>query len=89
LTGFIPGGPVPPGVSIDNEGQAMSTTREFYIARAEEAAAEAASATLANVRERAQRSSDAWREMADRMERVERQRVVTEQARAERIAAEG
>jgi hypothetical protein len=67
----------------------MSTTREFYIARADEAAAEAASATLANVRERAQRSSDAWREMADRMERVERQRVVAEQARAERIAAEG
>lgn len=67
----------------------MSTTREFYIARAEESATEAANATLANVRERAERSAAAWREMADRMERVERQRVVAEQARAERIAAEG
>lgn len=67
----------------------MSTTREFYIARAEESASEAANATLANVRERAERSAAAWREMADRMERVERQRVVAEQARAERIAAEG
>lgn len=67
----------------------MSTTREFYIARAEESANEAANATLNNVRERAERSAAAWREMADRMERVERQRVVAEQARAERIAAEG
>ena len=67
----------------------MSTTREFYIARAEESANEAATATLANVRERAERSAAAWREMAERMERVERQRVVAEQARAERIAAEG
>lgn len=67
----------------------MSTTREFYIARAEESATEAANATLANVRERAERSAAAWREMAERMERVERQRVVAEQARAERIAAEG
>lgn len=67
----------------------MSTTREFYIARAEESANEAANATLANVRERAERSAAAWREMAERMERVERQRIVAEQARAERIAAEG
>jgi ribosomal protein L18E len=67
----------------------MSTTREFYIARAEESATEAKNATLANVRERAERSAAAWREMAERMERVERQRVVAEQARAERIAAEG
>ncbi|MDP3675480.1 MAG: hypothetical protein Q8R44_10360 [Novosphingobium sp.] len=67
----------------------MSTTREFYIARAQESATEAENATLANVRERAQRSANAWREMADRMERVERQRVVAEQARQERIAAEG
>ena len=52
----------------------MSTTREFYIARAEESANEAANATLANVRERAERSAAAWREMADRMERVERRK---------------
>ena len=52
----------------------MSTTREFYIARAEESANEAANATLNNVRERAERSAAAWREMADRMERVERRK---------------
>ncbi|MBW8785053.1 MAG: hypothetical protein JF593_10530 [Novosphingobium sp.] len=67
----------------------MSQTREFYIARAEEAAADAAAATLDNVRERALRSEAAWRGMADRLERTERQRAISELARQERIAAEG
>ncbi len=67
----------------------MSVNREFYLARADECAVEAASARLENVRERALRSEAAWREMAERMRRVEAQRVVAEAARAERIASEG
>ena len=66
----------------------MSVTRDFYLARASDCAAEAASATLDNVRDRALRSEAAWRQMADRMQRVETQRVVAEAARQERRAAE-
>ncbi len=66
----------------------MSVTREFYLARAEECRTEAANAPLENVRERARRSEAAWREMADRMARVEAQRVRAEQVRQERIASE-
>lgn len=67
----------------------MSVNREFYLARAAECAAEAATARLENVRERALRSEAAWREMADRMTRVEAQRVIAEAARQERIASQG
>ena len=67
----------------------MTLTREFYLARAEACAAEAAAATLENVRERAERSEAAWRGMVGRMERIEEQRVVAEEARRERIAAQG
>ena len=66
----------------------MSVTREFYLARADECAAEAAAAPLENVRERALRSEAAWRAMAQRMQRVEAQRVVAEATRRERLASE-
>ena len=49
----------------------MSKTTEFYEERIREAAEEARNAKLANVRERAQRSADAWRGMADRAQAVE------------------
>ena len=54
--------------------------RELFLARAEEARAEAEAATLDNVRERCLRSEAAWRHMADRAER-------TEQMRADHLAA--
>ena len=66
----------------------MSVTREFYLTRADECAAEAAAAPLENVRERALRSEAAWRAMAQRMQRVEAQRVIAEATRQERIAGE-
>jgi hypothetical protein len=67
----------------------MTSTREFYLARADECAAEAAAAPLANVRERAQRSEAAWRGMAVRVERLEEQRALAEEARRIRTVAEG
>lgn len=52
----------------------MSATRDFYTARAEESAREAAIATLENVRERCLRAEAAWRSMASRIERSETMR---------------
>lgn len=63
----------------------MSQTLEFYLARANEAAADATNATLDNVRDRALRSEAAWRDMADRQTRVETQRAVTQQAKLEQV----
>jgi hypothetical protein len=53
--------------------------RETYLARAEQARAEADAATLENVRERCLRSETAWLEMAARVER-------TDQLRASKLA---
>jgi hypothetical protein len=52
---------------------------ETYLARAEQARAEADAATLDNVRERCLRSETAWLEMAARVER-------TDQLRASKLA---
>ena len=52
---------------------------ETYLARAEQARAEADAATLKNVRERCLRSETAWLEMAARVER-------TDQLRASKLA---
>ncbi len=52
---------------------------ETFLARAEQARADADAATLENVRERCLRSESAWREMAARVER-------TDQMRATRLA---
>lgn len=49
----------------------MSATSDFYIARADECAREAAATMLDNVRERYLRSETAWRQMADRLVRAE------------------
>jgi hypothetical protein len=62
----------------------MALSFEFLIARAEQAAQEAASALLENVRERALRSEAAWRTMADRVLEVA---VNRELAQQERLAA--
>ena len=64
----------------------MSQNFEFYNTRAKEAAAEAAAATLDNVRERALRSETAWREMADRALQMEQEREVARIEREKRQA---
>jgi hypothetical protein len=66
----------------------MAGSYEFFVQRADEAAKEAAAASLDNVRERALRSEAAWRGMADRALQIERDREVARQHREERIAAE-
>lgn len=66
----------------------LSQTFEFYDARANEAAAEAASATLDNVRERNLRAEKTWRALADQAQKVLADRSKADAARAERKAAE-
>jgi len=61
----------------------LALSYEFLIARADEAAREGQQAALDNVRERALRSEAAWREMARRALKIERD---LEQARAERLS---
>ena len=63
----------------------MAQTASFFLERAEEAAREARSAELANVRERALRSEAAWRAMADRATKVQTLR----KRKAEEAEAEG
>lgn len=66
----------------------MAATYEFFLARADEAASEAAATALPNVRDRALRSEAAWRDMATRALTVERDRETARRVREERIAAE-
>lgn len=66
----------------------MSSNYEVYALRADEAAKEAAAASLDNVRERALRSEAAWRDMARRALQIEQEREIARQHREERIAAE-
>ncbi len=53
----------------------------IFRARAEQELANAATATLTNVRDRAERSAKAWGEMADRAERTVALRETREAAR--------
>ena len=62
----------------------MSTTSDFYTARADESARDAAAATLDNVRERCLRSEAAWRSMAERLERGEAMRDTLAAEKAQR-----
>jgi hypothetical protein len=66
----------------------MALSYEFYLARAQEAASEADAASLDNVRDRARRSEHAWRDMANRALKVERDRETARIDREQRIAAE-
>lgn len=66
----------------------MALSYEFYIARAEEAASEAEASGLENVRLRALRSEAAWRDMADRAKKVERDRETARRERDARLAEE-
>ncbi len=63
----------------------MTTTAPFCRERAEQAAADAALATLDNVRDRYLRAAKAWDEMANRAEKTAERRAVNEDAK---VAAE-
>ncbi|MFW2349367.1 hypothetical protein [Qipengyuania sp.] len=66
----------------------VSQTYEFYAARARESAAEAETATLDNVRERALRSEATWQTLAKQARDVANQRrKLEEQKAAERESA--
>ena len=52
----------------------MALSYDFLIERAEQAASEAASADLENVRTRSLRSENAWRAMANQVREVARKR---------------
>lgn len=65
----------------------MSQTFDFYDARANEAAAEAAEATLDNVRERNLRAEKTWRALADQARKTVQAREKAEETkRAQREA---
>ena len=61
---------------------------DFYLARVEQARAEAEAATLDHVRERCRRSEAAWTALADRAMRSERMRVEEAKRKADLAAAE-
>lgn len=65
----------------------MSSQAEFYRAQAQAMETQAATASLANVRERCLRSAEAWTQMAERAERHEESRERTERLKAQQAAA--
>jgi hypothetical protein len=67
---------------------ATSQSFEFYTERAEQSAAEASTADLANVRERALRSEKTWRGLAAQAKKMLAERAKAEIVRAERRTAE-
>jgi hypothetical protein len=62
---------------------ANSSNLNFYLARVEQARAEAEAATLDHVRERCRRSEAAWVALADRAIRSERLRAEEAKRKAE------
>jgi len=66
----------------------MAQTYEFYRDRADEAAALADKATLANVRERELRSERTWRGLAEQARKTVEERAKADRRREERRAAE-
>ena len=67
-----------------------SSNLNFFIARAEQARAEAEAATLAHVRERCRRSEAAWQALASKAERSEQMREQeAERKAAAQLVAEG
>lgn len=66
----------------------MAQTYEFYCERADQAAAEAEKAKLANVRDRALRAEATWRGLAEQARGVAQQRRKIEREKAAERAAE-
>ena len=60
----------------------MSQTYDFYVAQADQNAKAAASTDLPNVRERCLRAESAWREMADRLQRIDESKQAAARAKA-------
>lgn len=60
----------------------MSQGYDFYMTRANEAAAEAEAAALDNVRDRALRAEATWRGLADQARAVAMERAKVEQEKA-------
>ena len=60
----------------------MTATLDLYFERAAQAQAEADAAILENVRDRCLRSANAWAVMAQRVERMELQRLENEAAKS-------
>ena len=60
-----------------------SSNLTFFLARAEQARAEAEAATLDHVRERCRRSEAAWTALADKAQRSERMREEEAKRKAE------
>jgi hypothetical protein len=60
---------------------------QFFLARAEQARAEADAATLEQVRERCQRSEAAWMALADRAQRSELLRIEEQKRKAATAAS--
>lgn len=56
---------------------------DFFLARVEQARAEAEAATLDHVRERCRRSEAAWMALADRAQRSEEVKIAEAQRKAE------
>tara|TARA_B100001057_G_scaffold230488_1_gene230778 strand:- start:93 stop:317 length:225 start_codon:yes stop_codon:yes gene_type:complete len=66
----------------------MSQNYHFYKLRADEAAADADSAELENVRQRHLGAEKTWRGLAEQARKVEHDRATAKQERLQRIAAE-
>ncbi len=66
----------------------MAQQEEFYAARAAEARAEANTALLENVRDRALRSAEAWEAMASRAAEVTLARETRDAEKAALVVAE-
>jgi hypothetical protein len=62
------------------------TNLQFFLARAQQARAEADKATLDHVRERCLRSEAAWMELANRAERSEQMKVAEACRKAEKTS---
>ena len=60
----------------------MALSYEFLVARADQAAEEAAVAVLDNVRDRALRSETAWRKMANQLLETVKTREIAAETRA-------
>ncbi len=61
----------------------MNSNLNFFLARAEQARAEAEAATLDHVRDRCRRSEAAWAELARKAQRSERMREEEAKRKAE------
>ena len=59
---------------------------DFFLARVEQARAEAEAATLEHVRERCRRSEAAWMALADRAQRSDQVKIAEAQRKAEELA---